>query len=256
MLKTRVIPTLLWKDVGLVKGIGFDSWRRVGSVLPAIKVFNTRQVDELIVVDINANENNNGPDFEMVAEIAHECFVPLTIGGGITNCDQIKKLLRLGADKISINTAAFSNPELITEAANKFGTQCVIASIDVVKGPDKKFYCYSHSGKTPTSFEVVEWAKEMEKRGAGEILLTDVKLDGTMQGYNLDLIKEVSEAVSIPVIASGGAGKPEDFYAAVKCGASAVAAASLFQFTELTPMEIKSFLATQGVPVRSSLIMY
>lgn len=256
MLKVRVIPTLLWKNFGLVKGVGFNSWRRIGSVLPAVKVFNTRQVDELVILDINATEEDRGPDFEMVGEIAHECFVPLTIGGGITNIAQIRKLLQLGADKVSINSSAFKNPDLITEAANKFGTQCVVASIDAVEGVQGKYYCATHAGKEFTQTEVVEWAVKMEEKGAGEILLTDVKLDGTMQGYNQALIREVAAAVSIPVIASGGAGKLDDFTEAIANGASALAAASLFQFTELTPLEIKRYLHSQHIPVRSSTIMY
>lgn len=256
MLKVRVIPTLLWKNLGLVKGVGFNSWRRIGSVLPAVKVFNTRQVDELMILDIMAAEENRDPDFEMVAEIAHECFVPLTIGGGISQVDQIRKLLRLGADKVSINTAAFNNPDLITEAAEKFGAQCIVASIDALQGDDGNFYCATHAGKNRTLQPVVEWAQYMEEKGAGEILLTDVVLDGTMQGYNQTLIKSVAAAVSIPVIASGGAGKLTDFSTAIQNGASAVAAASLFQFTELTPLEIKTYLHQQGIPVRSATIMY
>lgn len=256
MLKIRIIPTLLWKNVGLIKGIGFDSWRRIGSILPAVKVFNTRQVDELAVLDISASQEQRDPDFEMVAEIAHECFVPLTVGGGITNVEQIKRLLRLGADKVSINTGAFHYPNLVTEGATRFGSQCIVASIDAVQGADGKFYCHSHAGKQPTTHEVVEWAAMMEEKGAGEILLTDVKLDGTMSGYNLSLIEQVSKAVKIPVIASGGAGKLEDFPAALRAGASALAVASLFQFTELTPLEIKKSLADLGFPVRKSLIMY
>lgn len=256
MLKIRIIPTLLWKNVGLIKGIGFDSWRRIGSILPAVKVFNTRQVDELAVLDISASQEQRDPDFEMVAEIAHECFVPLTIGGGITNIDQIKRLLRLGADKVSINTGTFHHPNLVTEGATRFGTQCIVVSIDAVQAADGKFYCHTHAGKQATTHEVVEWAVKMEEQGAGEILLTDVKLDGTMTGYNLPLIEQVSKAVKIPVIASGGAGKLEDFPAALGAGASALAVASLFQFTELTPLEIKKYLADLGFPVRKSLIMY
>ena len=256
MLKVRVIPTLLWKNVGLVKGVSFDSWRRIGSILPSVKVFNTRQVDELMVLDISASGESRDPDYEMVSEIAHECFVPLTIGGGITNLEQIKRLLRLGADKVSINTGAFHDENLVAEGAGKFGTQCIVASIDAVRGEDGKYYCYTHSGKQATQQEVVAWAQKMEAKGAGEILLTDVKLDGTMAGYNLSLIKEVSEAVNIPVIASGGAGKLYDFTAAIHAGASALAVASLFQFTELTPLEIKKHLAESNIPVRRSLIMY
>lgn len=252
MLKVRIIPTLLWKNFGLVKGRGFNSWRRIGSILPAVKVFNTRQVDELIIMDISATEELRDPDYEMVAEIAHECFVPLTIGGGISRIEHIKKLLQLGADKISINSAALRNPELITEAANRFGVQCIVVSIDAIQNTNGEFYCAVHAGKKETSVPVLDWAAQVAEKGAGEILLTDVKFDGTMQGYNQDLIKKVASVVSIPVIASGGAGKLSDFSDAIHNGASALAAASLFQFTELTPMEIKQFLELQKIPIRKS----
>jgi imidazole glycerol-phosphate synthase subunit HisF len=252
MLKVRVIPILLWKNVGLVKGVGFNSWRRIGSVLPAIKVYNTRQVDEMIVVDIAASRDNSEPDFDMLGEIAHECFVPLTFGGGIRNVEHIKKALRLGADKIALNTAALENPELITAASERFGAQCVVVSIDAIREQDGHYYCYTHSGSIKSKKRVIEWAKEAEGLGAGEILLTDVKLDGSMQGYNQELIKMVSSSVNIPVIASGGAGKLEDFSEAIlESRASAVAAASLFHFTQTTPLEIKKFLEEKGVKVRT-----
>jgi imidazole glycerol-phosphate synthase subunit HisF len=252
MLKVRVIPTLLWKNFGLVKGVGFNSWRRVGSILPAVKVYNTRQVDEIIIVDISASSQGAEPDFDMLKEIAYESFVPLTFGGGIKNLDHIKKALQLGADKISINSAAIENPGLIRTASDKFGAQCIVVSIDAMAGADGEYYCYTHSGTKNSNKKVIEWAREAEALGAGEILLTDIALDGTMNGYNQQLIHEVSKAVNIPVIASGGAGKLEDFYEAiVQNGASAVAAASLFHFTQTTPLEIKSFLATKAVFVRN-----
>lgn len=252
MLKVRVIPTLLWKNFGLVKGIGFNSWRRVGSILPAIKVYNTRQVDEIIIADISASIQSAEPDFEMLSEIAYESFVPLTFGGGIRNLDHIRKALRLGADKISINSAALENPDIIRTSSQRFGSQCIIVSIDAKKSHDGKFYCYKHSGTKQTNKEVVEWAKEVELLGAGEILLTDISLDGTMDGYNQQLIKTVSNVVKIPVIASGGAGKLDDFYQAIAHnGASAVAAASLFHFTQTTPLEIKSHLASKGIYIRN-----
>ena len=252
MLKVRIIPTLLWKNFGLVKGIGFDSWRRVGSILPAVKVFNARQVDELIVVDITASIEKRNPDLEMVAEIAHECFVPLTIGGGITNIDQIKQLLRMGADKVSINSAAFDNPDLISDGAGKFGSQCIIASIDAVKGTDGRYYCHSHAGSKSTTHEVMEWAAKMEEKGAGEILLTDVALDGTMNGYNLELINNVSKVVKIPVIASGGAGTMEDFVDVFssKGNADAALAASIFHFKEIGIPELKRYLQDEGIVMR------
>ncbi|HEX2534527.1 MAG TPA: imidazole glycerol phosphate synthase cyclase subunit [Chitinophagaceae bacterium] len=252
MLKIRVIPTLLWKNFGLVKGVGFNSWRRVGSILPAVKVYNTRQVDEMIIVDISASTEQADPDFEMLSEIAHECFVPLTFGGGIRTLEHITKALRLGADKIALNTAALEDPQLIRRAADRFGSQCVVVSIDAAKGADGVYYCFSHSGSRMTEHKVVEWAKEAEELGAGEILLTDVQLDGSMEGYNLQLIRDVSNAVNIPVIASGGAGKLEDFSEAIlSSGASAVAAASLFHFTQTTPLEIKRFLGSKNVMVRN-----
>ena len=247
MLKVRVIPTLLWKNLGLVKGIGFNSWRRVGSILPAVRVYNTRQVDEMIIVDISASKENAEPDFDMLAEIAHECFVPLTFGGGIKNLEHITKALRLGADKIALNTAALANPELIRMASERFGAQCVVVSIDAVKHDDGLHYCYTHSGSIKTNREVVGWAQEAEQLGAGEILLTDVNLDGSMNGFNQELIKAVSKAVNIPVIASGGAGKLDDFSEAIlENGASAVAAASLFHFTQTTPLEIKKTPGIKG----------
>lgn len=253
MLKVRVIPTLLWKDFGLVKGVGFDSWRRVGTVLPAIKVYNTREVDELILVDITATGEEREPDYESVAEFSAECFVPLTVGGGIRTLEHITRLLQVGADKVSINSAAYGNPALITEASNRFGAQCIVVSIDARGMPDGRHECFSHSGKIPTGRTPADWAREVEKLGAGEILLTSIERDGTMQGYDLELIQQVAGQVRIPVIASGGAGEPEHMASAIRVGrASAVAAASLFHFTQLTPLEVKQFLADQGVPVRSS----
>lgn len=255
MLKLRVIPTLLWKNVGLVKGISFDSWRRVGTVLPAIKVYNTRDVDELILVDIRATLESRDPDYESVYELSAESFVPLTVGGGIHNIEQVKQLLRAGADKVAINSAAYANPSIITEGADKFGIQCIVASVDARKNKNGEYECYSHCGTKPTGKEVGAWARALEKLGAGEILITSVEKDGTMEGYDLDLIKLVTDNVSIPVIASGGAGNYEHMADAVQKGrASAVAAASIFHFTEQTPLEAKKYLATRDIPVRNSVL--
>lgn len=250
MLKVRVIPTLLWKQFGLVKGVGFNSWRRVGPVLPAIKVYNQRDVDELVLVDIIANQSNDDPDFESIDEFGQDCFVPLTVGGGITNISQVQRLLRAGADKVSINTAAYANPKLLTDVANRHGVQCVVASIDVKKN-DGNWRCFSHAGKVDTGQDAVTWARELEDRGAGEILITSIDRDGTMQGFDLPLIDAIVNAVNIPVIASGGAGCYQDFVDAVKLGgASAVAAASMFHFTEQTPAGAKSALAAAGIQIR------
>lgn len=256
MLKVRVIPTLLWKDVGLVKGIGFDSWRRVGTVMPAIKVYNTRQVDELIVVDITATRDGRTPDSDAIREFSAECFVPLTVGGGVRCCEDIRMLLRAGADKVCINSAAYGNPGFVREAAERFGSQCIVVSIDAVKKHDGTYECFSHCGTRPTAKDPGEWAAEMETSGAGEILITSVERDGTMQGYDVDLVKRVTERVGIPVIAAGGAGSYLHMYEAlITGGASAVAAASMFHFTEQTPMEAKRFLSLQGIPVRDVKVL-
>ncbi len=249
-LKTRVIPTLLWKDVGVVKGKGFDSWRRVGSVIPAVRVYNTRQVDELILVDIEASKNGDQPDFETIKDFSNECFFPFTVGGGIQSTEHIKKMLRAGADKVSINTGAVSNPQLISDGARLFGAQCIVVSIDVKKvGND--YHVFTHSGTKDSGRTPEAWAVQAESRGAGEILLTSIPHDGEMNGYDIDLIKKVSAAVTIPVIASGGAGNYEDMYQAIsEGGATAVAAASIFHFTEQTPLEAKEYLAAKGIPTR------
>jgi cyclase len=253
MLKVRVIPTLLWKGFGLVKGIGFDSWRRVGPVLPAVKVYNTREVDELILVDITASPGASTPDFESISDFSNECFVPLTAGGGITDVQQIKRLLRSGADKVSINTAAYSNPELVREAARHYGAQCIVASIDARRHDDGRYECYSMCGTTATGKDPVAWARQLEDLGAGEILITSIERDGSMQGYDLRLIENIVRAVKVPVIASGGAGSYEHMRQAVQeAGASAVAAASIFHFTEQTPAEAKKYLAAAGIPVRTT----
>jgi cyclase len=251
VLKVRVIPTLLWKDFGLVKGVRFDSWRRVGSVLPAIKVYNSRDVDELVLVDIKASSEARVPDHESVAEFADECFVPLTVGGGIRSFDNIVSLLHAGADKVALNTALFEQPELVDEAARQFGSQCVVASVDVHRSEDGSYRCVSYSGSRDTGREPVEWASELANRGAGEILLTSIDRDGTMTGYDLEITANVSSAVGIPVIASGGAGNYQHMIDAVcRAGASAVAAASIFHFTEQTPAEAKDAMEAAGIPVR------
>ena len=252
MLKVRVIPTLLWKNFGLVKGIGFDSWRRVGPVLPAVKVYNTRDVDELVLVDITASPTGGDPDPDSVRDFADECFVPFTVGGGIRTIEHIRDLLRAGADKISVNTAAYADPKLVTAAASRYGAQCVVASIDARRSEDGTYRCFSHCGTRPTERLPREWAAELADRGAGEILITSIERDGTMQGYELPLVEQVVRAVTIPVIASGGAGNYEHMRQVIQeAGASAVAAASIFHFTEQTPAEAKKYLGAAGIPVRA-----
>lgn len=202
MLKVRVIPTLLYKSVGLVKGVGFNSWRRVDTVLPAIKVYNMREVDELILVDIEATKEGRDPDYESIRDFSRECFVPFCVGGGICNIEQIRQLLRAGADKVAINSAAYDNLELITEGARLFGSQCIVASIDCRK-IDGSYRCFSHNGEADTGYSLEEWVQKVVEAGAGEILLTSVELDGTMQGYDVEMIKIATELVNVPVIASG-----------------------------------------------------
>ena len=254
MLKTRIIPTLLWKNFTLVKGEAFDSWRRVGTVLPAIRVYNRRDVDELILVDITATPEGEEPDYASIEDFALDCAVPFTVGGGICNIEQIKKLLSAGADKVSINSAAYDNPELITEASDRFGVQCIVSSIDVKRHDDGHLSCYSHSGQTDRGLDPVEWAQKCAELGAGEILLTSVDRDGMMNGYDIDLVQKVSSAVNIPVIASGGAGNYQHLVEAVKeGGASAVALASIFHFTEATPAEARAAMKEAGIPVRRTL---
>jgi cyclase len=251
MLKIRIIPTLLYKNFGLVKGIGFDSWRRTGSALQAVMVYSLRGVDELIFLDISATKEGRQPDFEVVDDLADECFMPLTVGGGIRTVEDVHQLLMKGADKVAVNTAAVENPQLITDVARRFGSQCVVVSIDFRTGAGGSRQVYTHSGTRATGLDPVQLARRAEELGAGEILLTSIERDGTMAGYDLDCLRQVSEAVRIPVIAGGGAGNAAHVYEAISEGhASAAAAASMFHFTEITPLEVKQYLHNHGVAVR------
>lgn len=256
MLKVRVIPTLLWKDVGLVKGVGFDSWRRVGPIVPAVRVYTRRDVDELIVLDITATRDGRPPDLDLVAEVADHATVPLTVGGGITSEDQVAAMLSAGADKVAINSAAYDDPDLLTRCARRFGSQAVVASLDV-SGADGRATCIAAAGTRRTGLDPVTWARTVEEAGAGEILLTSVERDGTMSGYDLPTLAAVTAAVTVPVIASGGASGADDMRRAVQeGGAAAVAAASIYHFTERTPAEMKVHLAAHGIPVRASLVRH
>lgn len=253
MPKHRIIPTMLWKDVGLVKGRGFDSSRRVGSVLPSIKVYNIREVDELVLFDITATQQGRIPPVDEVELYASECFAPLAIGGGISSVEDIRVMLMAGADKVCINSAAYEHPEIINEAADRFGAQCIVVCIDARKLPDGTYSCFSNCGTADRRVSPVDWAGTMVERGAGEIIITSIERDGTMDGYDLELTKMVSQAVPVPVIASGGAGGYDDFYQALtSAGASACAAASIYHFTQQTPLEAKRYLAQRGVAVRDA----
>lgn len=250
-IKIRVMPTLLYKDVGLVKGIGFDSWRRVGSAMQAVKVYNMRGVDELVFLDISATLDQRPPDFQTIDELADECFMPLAVGGGVRSIQDVRRLLQVGADKVVINTAAVENPELIRGVADQFGSQCAVVSIDAKPRSGGGYEAYTRSGTVPTGRDPVELAAASEKLGAGEIIITSIPNDGTMKGYDIELIKQVSRAVSVPVIASGGAGNYDHMLQAITEGnASAVAAASIFHFTQQTPLEAKLHLRNRGIKVR------
>lgn len=237
--------------MGLVKGVNFDSWRRVGSAMQAIKVYNLREVDELVFLDITATAYGRSPDFDMIDDLADDCFMPFAVGGGIRTIDDVRRLLQVGADKVILNTAAVETPDLIQQLANKFGSQCVVVSIDAKINDQGAYKVYTHSGKHVTNENPVQVAKHAEELGAGEIIITSIDRDGTMAGYDIDLTKQVNDAVSIPVIASGGAGSYEHMAQVLKeCHVSAVAAASIFHFTQQTPFEAKRYLHESGFNVR------
>jgi cyclase len=205
----------------------------------------------LIFVDITATLENRKPDFELVDDFADECFMPLTVGGGVTEVEDVKRLLQVGADKVAINSAAVNDPELIIKSAKIFGSQCIVASIDVKKNDEGKYEVYTHSGAKHTGIDPVEHANNMEKAGAGEILITSIENDGTMQGYDIDITKQIAAAVNIPVIASGGAGNYEHMLNVLNIkGVESVAAASIFHFTELTPLGAKTYLKGNGIKIR------
>lgn len=250
-LKVRIIPTLLYKDMGLVKGVSFDSWRRTGSAMQTIKVYNLREVDELVFLDITATADGRSPDFDTIDDLADDCFMPFAVGGGIRTIDDVRRLLQVGADKVVLNTAAVETPDLIHQIANRFGSQCVVVSIDAKKNDQGEYKVYTHSGKHITNKNPVQVAKHAEMLGAGEIIITSIDRDGTMTGYDIELTRQVNNAVSIPVIASGGAGNYEHMAQVLKdCQVSAVAAASIFHFTQQTPLEAKRYLRESGFNVR------
>ena len=246
MLKIRVIPTLLHKSFGLVKGVRFDSRRAVGSPMQAVKVYNLRNVDELVFLDVTATAEGRGPDLELIDELADECFMPLAVGGGIRSVDDVRALLGVGADKVVIGTAALRTPDVVREAADRFGSQCIVVSIDT-RGDE---VC-TKSGRIPTGRDPVDVAQAVEELGAGEILLQSIDEDGVMKGYDVDTVARVSNAVSIPVIASGGAGTLEHLYdGLVVAGADAALVASIFHYGEHTVRDAKAYLAGRGVTVR------
>jgi cyclase len=250
MLNKRIIPCLDVKDGRVVKGVNFVSLQDAGDPVDCAKAYDKAGADELVFLDITASFEKRKIFLDVVQKTAEEVFMPLTVGGGINNVTDIRALLNAGADKVSINTAAVNEPGLIRRAANMFGSQCIVVAIDS-KRIGNRFEVFTHGGRTATGKDVILWAKEMESLGAGEILLTSMDADGTKNGFDLPLTKAVCEAVNIPVIASGGAGKLEDFYHVfAQTGADAALAASVFHFGEIPVPQVKQFLKEKKVSVR------
>jgi len=230
MLKTRVIPVLLLKDGGLYKGVKFKKHKYVGDPINTVKIFNDKEVDELILLDITASKNKKGPNFELLNNIAAEAFMPLAYGGGVTNIEQAKLLFSIGFEKIVLNSAIKNNDVLITFIANHFGSQSVVVSLDIKKNLFGKYSCFVECGSVDIKKNPIDFAKHLEKLGVGEIIVNSIDRDGTSKGYDLDMIEKISSCVSVPVVALGGAGSITDFANAVKFGASSVAAGSMFVF--------------------------
>ncbi len=253
MLRTRLIPVLLLRNGRLVKPkrFGENGERDVGSPVTTARIYNSQDADELIFLDISATNEGRNFLLETLREVAKNCFIPLTAGGGIKTIEDVQELLQNGADKVSINTSAVENPSLIAEIADKFGRQCVVVSIDVKENQGGVYEVFTHSGKNNTGLNALLWAKEAYKNGAGEILITSIDKEGTMTGYDIKLLKSVSGSVPIPIIANGGAGTRQDFVDAIKTGGvSAVAASSVFHFSDSNLTQVKSFLINGGVPMR------
>jgi cyclase len=251
MLKTRIIPCLDVKDGRVVKGVNFLKLRDAGDPVEQAKVYDAQGADELCFLDITASSENRGILYDVVSKVAEQCFMPLTVGGGVRTIDDIRNLLLAGADKVSINTEAVKRPEFVREVAEKFGSQCIVVAIDAKQVAPGKFEIFTHGGRNPTGLDAVEWAKKMAAFGAGEILLTSMDRDGTKAGMNIELTRAVSEAVRIPVIASGGIGTLEHAVDAVKRGkADAVLAASVFHFGAFTIRQMKEAMQKAGIPVR------
>ena len=251
MFTKRIIPCLDVNKGRVVKGVNFVDLRDAGDPVEIAKAYDAAGADELVFLDITASCEDRDTVVDMVRQVAASVFIPFTVGGGIRTVEDFRKLLREGADKISVNSAAIDRPELIREAAQKFGSQCVVLAIDAKRRPDGGWNIYKHGGRLDTGIDAVWWAKKAQELGAGEILLTSMDCDGTKAGYDIELTKAISQAVSIPVIASGGAGTLEHFYDALtEGGADAALAASLFHYKELEIRQVKDYLASRGISVR------
>ncbi|MFT3781700.1 MAG: imidazole glycerol phosphate synthase subunit HisF [Nibricoccus sp.] len=252
MLSRRIIPCLDVTKGRVVKGVKFQELRDAGDPVECAKAYDAQGADELVFLDITASSDGRDIMHDVVARTAEQCFMPLTVGGGLRSVDDIEAMLKSGADKVSLNTAAIKSPQLIADSSRRFGNQCIVVAIDAKREPDgKSWRVYTHGGRNPTELNAVEWAKRAVSLGSGEILLTSMDADGTQAGYDVALTRAISDAVSVPVIASGGAGKMEHFAEVLDRGhASAVLAASLFHFGTFTIPQVKDYLANHGVPVR------
>ena len=251
MLKKRIIPCLDVKGGRVVKGINFVDLIDAGDPVEQASIYNQNGADEICFLDITASSDKRDILLDTVKKTAECCFVPLTVGGGVRSIQDIRKLLLAGADKVSINTAAIKNPDLIKESANKFGSQCIVVAIDAKKAKDNTWEVFTHGGREPTQLNALEFAKLAQENGAGEILLTSMDRDGTKEGYDIELTKKISSSLNIPVIASGGVGNLEHLKDGIlKGGSSAVLAASIFHFGEYSIQEAKEYLKKENVPVR------
>ena len=250
MLAKRIIPCLDVDKGRVVKGVKFQNLRDAGDPVEVAKGYEEQSADELVFLDITASAEERKIMIEVVQRVAETIFIPFTVGGGVSSLEDVRTLLSAGADKVSINTAAVKNPQLIYESAKRFGSQCIVVAIDAKKS-ERGWEVYIHGGRTPTGLDAVEWAKRVESLGAGEILLTSMDADGTKKGYDIELCRAVASAVSIPVIASGGAGTMEHFYEVfTQTNVDAALAASLFHFKEVSIPELKAYLKNKGVHVR------
>ena len=251
MLKARIIPCLDVKDGRTVKGVNFVDLIDAGDPVEQAKFYDSQGADELTFLDITASHENRDTIFDVVSRTAEQCFMPLTVGGGVRAVEDIRKLLLAGADKVSINTAAVHRPEFVGEAAEKFGAQCIVVAIDAKATGPGKWEIFTHGGREPTGIDAIDWAKRMAKLGAGEILLTSMDRDGTRQGFDIDLTRTLADAVTVPVIASGGVGTLDHLVAGIRDGhASAVLAASIFHFGEYSIPEAKAYMAAAGIAIR------
>ncbi|WP_417811740.1 imidazole glycerol phosphate synthase subunit HisF [Thalassospira alkalitolerans] len=253
MLKTRVIPCLDVKDGRVVKGVNFVDLIDAGDPVEQARIYDAEGADELCFLDITASSDNRDTIFDVVARTAEACFMPVTVGGGVRTLDDIRKLLLAGADKVSINTAAVKNPDFVRQAARKFGSQCIVVSIDAKStGPDK-FEIFTHGGREPTGIDAVSFTKQMVEYGAGELLVTSMDRDGTKSGFNVPLTRTIADSVHVPVIASGGVGTLDHMVEGVRdAHASAVLAASIFHFGTYRIREVKDHMKAAGIPVRES----